>query len=86
LGQPLTKASLIFKCQVEIISVFAGPGSPGRRCVLPGTDIIEGTIQIAVIEGRVGKVTVQNDVTIGFRRLMRGYGACGQGTWSFRIA
>jgi hemolysin activation/secretion protein len=60
LNEPLTQASLE-QLQVEIIKYCRARGHLVVDVFLREQDIVEGTIQIAVIEGKVGKIMVQND-------------------------
>jgi hemolysin activation/secretion protein len=59
LGTSLTKESLD-RMQVDIIKYCRARGHLVVDAFLREQDILEGTIQVAVIEGKVGKVTVEN--------------------------
>jgi len=59
LGVPVTEPSLV-QLQVEIRKYCQAHNHLVVDVFTPEQDILEGTIQIAVIEGKVGKVTVEN--------------------------
>jgi hemolysin activation/secretion protein len=59
LGLPLTDASLL-RMQTNIVKYCRKRGHPVVDVCYREQEVLNGTIQIAVIEGKVGKVTVTN--------------------------
>ncbi len=59
LGRPLTDASLL-RMQTNIVKYCRKRGHPVVDVYYQEQEVLNGTIQIAVIEGKIGKVTVTN--------------------------
>jgi hemolysin activation/secretion protein len=60
LGQPLTLARLNEICRL-VVTYYRGIGRPVVDAIVPEQDVTDGTVQVLVLEGRVGQVRAEGN-------------------------